>query len=178
MSEILNMIKDDLFKVMKEEITLRKSGDIGEANWEAMMAQKDVSRAILSMFPEIGKKPSDATDDDTIKLLKKYISQEKERELYIQKHLTEIDVDGVTPGELKKLVNIKLMALGDELTSYKIMIAQKYLPKQATEEEIIQWIADNLDLSSYNNKMQAMKPIMQHFQGCDGNFVKSILLKL
>ena len=39
--------------------------------YDVVIAQKTVSRAIISMFPEIGKKPAQATDDDTIKLLKK-----------------------------------------------------------------------------------------------------------
>ena len=184
MSEILKKIKEDLKAAMTEEIKIRKNPANGDfiASQEALLEtyqnQKNVSRAIISMFPEIGKKPADATDDDVIKLLKGYISNEKERLLYSDKHLTEVDVLGTKPSELKKLVNKKLQELGETLTSLNITIAQTYLPKQATEEEITLWINENIDFSNYKNKMQAMGSIMKQFQGCDGNFVKEILLKL
>lgn len=131
------------------------------------------------MFPEIGKKPHDANDDDVIKLLKKYISQEKERLLYHYRHIKEEDVEGgITYKELKKIVDEKIQELGDSLTSEKIEIAKNYLPKQASEEEIITWIKENIDFSQFKNKMQAMGPIMKQFKGCDGNFVKNILMGL
>lgn len=129
------------------------------------------------MFPEIGKKPADATDDDVIKLLKKYINQEKERLLYSYRHIVNEDVQGITYKDLKKIVDLKIEELGESLTSPKIAIAQKYLPKQATEEEITLWIKENIDFSQYKNKMQAMGLIMKQFKGCDGNFAKSILMK-
>ena len=97
--------------------------------------------------------------------------------------MTEADV--IDPGgrevgaqHLKKLVANKLVELGDSLTSPEIEIAKSYLPKQATEEEIITWIKRYLVLSQFKNKMQAMGPIMKHFKGADGNFVKGILLKM
>ena len=178
MSEILKQIREDLKVAMTAEIKYRKMKMDHGVVYDMMIEQKNVSRAIISMFPEIGKKPGDATDDDTIKLLKKYIGQEKERQLYIDKHITESDIDGITSAEIKKLITKKYQQLGNSLTSPVIKIAQKYLPKQATEEEVISWISENLDLSSYKNKMQAMGPIMKQFKGCDGNFVKGILLKL
>ena len=98
--------------------------------------------------------------------------------LYYDKHITEKDVQGITFKELKKIVNKKIQELGDSLTSPKIQIAQNYLPKQASEEDIISWIKENIDFSTFKNKMQAMGPIMKQFKGCDGNFVKSILVNL
>jgi uncharacterized protein YqeY len=178
MSEILKLIRDGLKLHMINEIRLRKEGDMRSGDYTNTITHKTVARAIISMFPEIGKKPADATDDDTIKLLKKYIKNEKERLLYTNKHITESDVNGLNPSQLKTLVLKKFKELGDSLTSVKILIAQEYLPKQATEEEIVEWINENLDLSNYKNKMQAMGPIMAQFKGCDGNFVKSILMNL
>jgi len=178
MSEILRKIRNGLKLYMINEIRLRKEGDMHSGEYTTTIAHKTVARSIISMFPEIGKKPADATDDDTIKLLKKYIKNEKERLLYSDKHLTESDVTGTSPVELKKLVNRKLQELGDKLSSLNIMIAQEYLPKQATEEEIGAWIHENIDFSSYKNKMQAMGPIMKQFKGCDGNFVKNLLIEL
>jgi len=178
MSELLKRIKDDLKRAMTGEIRLRKQHIIDGAIFDAAICQKTVSRAVISMFPEIGKKPADATDDDVIKLLKKYISQEKERTIYELHYLKESDVEGKSPSEVKKLVNNTIQELGDELTSKLIAIAQTYLPKQASEEEIVAWINDNIDFSTFKNKMQAMGPIMKQFQGCDGAFVKDILLKV
>lgn len=179
MSEILKQIKSDLTHAMKTEATLSRYLAPGmREEYENAIAQKTVSRAIISMFPEIGVKPNKATDDDTIKLVKKYINQQKERLLYTERHLTQKDVDGITAPALKKLVKEKMQELGDKLTSLEIQIASKYLPKQATEEEIKLWVQDNIDFSRYKNKMQAMGPIMKQFKGADGNFVKSILMKL
>lgn len=178
MSELLKLIRIDLKMAMMGEVELRKINMISGDVFDTAIAHKTVCRGIISMFPEIGKKPADATDDDVIKLLKKYIGQEKEREIYQQRHLKQEDVEGKSASQIKNLVKDKLQELGDTLTSKKIFIAQGYLPKEASEEEITAWINDNLDLSSYKNKMQAMGPIMKKFQGCDGNFVKGILMKL
>ena len=185
MSEILKRIKDDLKYAMKIEIEYRKKGvdefltahpDVKDF-YDKIICQKTVSRAIISMFPEIGKKSNDITDDDIIKLLKKYISQEKERTIYELSYLKEKDVKGKSASEVKKLVNDTIQACGDELTSYTIQIATKYLPAQANEEEIIEYIK-SLDMTKFKNKMQAMGPIMKQFKGCDGNFVKAIVAKL
>jgi len=180
MSEILKEIREDLKSAMSLEIKFRKKHyDMGNGiTYDKVIARKTVARAIISMFPGIGKKPADATDDDTIKLLKKYISQEKERSLYELSYLKEKDIEGKTAPEVKKLVSNKIQELGDELTSYLIEIAQEYLPKQATKEEIAAWIHENIDFSIYKNKMQAMGPITKHFKGCDGNFVKNLLIEL
>lgn len=63
----------------------------------------------------------------------------------------------------------------DSPSSY-ITIMESYLPKQASEEEIKAWIAGNVNLADFGNKMQAMKPIMQHFgTRVDGNTVKKVL---
>ena len=177
MSEILKQIRSDLKTAMTTEMRLRKMDIWGGESYDDAIAHKTVSRAIISMFPEIGKKPADGTDDDVLKLLKKYINQEKERSVYELKYLKQIDVETKTVSEIKTLMSNTIQELGDALTSRKILIAQMYLPKQASEEEITSWINDNLDLSSYKNKMQAMGPIMKQFKGADGNFVKSILLK-
>lgn len=178
MSEILKSMKNNMKIAMLMEIKIRKEGIVAEDKYSFAVAQKTVVRSIISMFPEIGKKPADATDDDVIKLLKRYISNEKERLLYTNKHLTENDVLGTKPSELKKLVNEKFQELGDKLTSPVISIAQNYLPKQATEEEITLWIKENIDFSNYKNKMQSMGLIMKQFKGADGNFVKGILMKV
>jgi len=177
MSQILKKIKEDLKIAMKKEITFRNSDSLWDDKFNDIIAQKETSRAIISMFPDIGVKPNDATDDDTIKLIKRYINMEKTRELYVQKFLTEKDVEGLSAKELNNLIFTRCEELGDSLTSSRIDIAKSYLPKALTEEELISWIKENVDFSQFKNKMQAMKIIMSEFKGMDGNFVKKVLLE-
>jgi uncharacterized protein len=171
-SKILSKIKEDLKAVMLKEMSDRKNDS------EIDSTHKTVCRAIISMYPEIGVKPDKATDEDTIKLLKRYISMEKTRELYIQHHITESDIKGLNASQVDVLIKSKIDELGDNLTSPKIMIAKEYLPAQASEEEIKQWITENIDFSKYKNKIQAMSPLMKKFSGCDGNYIRQILLKI
>jgi len=177
-SLIMLQLKVALRLAMIEEVRMRKEGITNGDEFDRAICHKTVSRAIISMCPEIGKKPGDVTDGDTIKLLKKYISQEKERSVYELSYLKEKDVEGKSVSEVKKLVSDTIQALGDKLSSNLIEIAQEYLPAQASEEEIIKWINENLDLTQFKNKMQAMGPIMKEFKGCDGNVVKNILISI
>jgi uncharacterized protein YqeY len=58
-------------------------------------------------------------------------------------------------------------------------VLESYLPAQATETEIREWIQANVDFSQYRNKMQAMGAIMQHFGGrADGITVRQVLQAL
>ena len=81
-------------------------------------------------------------------------------------------------GIIKKLLKSEreLLAVSGRSSSDFIEVLEGYLPKQASEDEIRKWIQENIDLSVFKNKMQAMKPIMAHFgSSVDGNLVKSIL---
>ena len=82
---------------------------------------------------------------------------------------------------VKKLIKSEreLLAAQKQESSPFLIIMEEYLPKQASEEEIIAWIKQNIDFSAYGSKMQAMKPIMQHFgSAANGNVVKKVLEKL
>ena len=60
-----------------------------------------------------------------------------------------------------------------------ISILEEYLPQQASEADIREWIDANIDFTTFKNQMQAMKPIMAEFAGrADGNLVKKILQSL
>ena len=49
----------------------------------------------------------------------------------------------------------------------------------ASDDEIAAWITENIDLSQFKNKMQAMGPVMKHFgPAADGRRVKEILKKI
>ena len=178
MSDLLKQMKDDLHKAMKREVEMRKTNTCSGTMYEACMAVKDVVRTIISMFPELGLKPEQAVDDNTIQLLKKYVSLEKTRELYLQHILSGEMVIGLSSKELSKLQKEKISDMGDELTSMKIGIAKSYLPKEAGVVEIKEWIEKNIDFSQYKNKMQAMGLIMKEFKGCDGNVVKQVIMSM
>jgi len=91
-----------------------------------------------------------------------------------RKELTDQEVIAL----LRKLIKAEeeTMARSGGQRSPYLDVLESYLPRQADEEEIRRWIADNIDFSQFKNKMQAMKPIMAHFAGtADGNTVRRIL---
>ena len=79
---------------------------------------------------------------------------------------------------IKKLIKSEreLLAFQGKEDSPFLTIMEEYLPKAASEEEIRAWIVANIDFSTFANRMQAMRPIMNHFgSAADGNVVKKIL---
>ena len=172
---LIKKLREDLKQAMINEVKSRKEHkEVSEND----IAIKTSCRAIISMFPEIGKKPADATDEDVIKLGKKYIKSEKIRLLYSMKVLGPDNVGGLSTSDLSKLVNAKLIEHDEVLTSLSIKHIKSYLPKALSEGEIVSWIKDNIDFTQFKNKMQAMKPIMIHFEGAaDGNLVRQIIQK-
>lgn len=66
-----------------------------------------------------------------------------------------------------------------QATSDYLQVLESYLPKMATEEEIMDWAKKNIDLSQFKSPMQAMGTIMKHFgKTADGNVVKKVLASL
>ncbi len=118
---------------------------------KSSMKAKDTDRtgAIRILMGEFGRqKEKELSDEQVLAIIKKLIKSEKEL----------------------------LAAQGNEGSGF-LTIMEGYLPKQASEEEIHSWITENIDFDSLGNKMQAMKPIMNHFGNTiDGNVVKKILL--
>ena len=111
--------------------------------------KKDTLRVILGEFGRLDKK--ELSDDEVVKILKNLIKSEKEM----------LEKKG---------------AKGD---STFIKIIENYLPKMATQEEISNWINQNIDFSKFKNKMKAMGVIMKHFgTTADGNEVKNLLHKM
>lgn len=107
---------------------------------------KSTLRVIMGEFGRQGQK--ELGDEDVVRIVKKLIKAEKE----------VMEKTGVT-----------------EPTPF-IRVAEKYLPQMATKDEIRAWITANVDFGEYKNKMQAMRPIMQHFGGnADGDLVKKVL---
>ena len=94
-----------------------------------------------------------------------------------KKELADAEVVAI----IRKLVKAEneTLAKTGQTTSDYLMILESYLPKEPTEQEIRQWVEQNIDFAEFKNKMQAMRPIMAHFAGTvDGNVVKKILESL
>ncbi len=82
---------------------------------------------------------------------------------------------------IRKLIKseIETMARSGAKESAYLEVLESYMPKAPGEEEIRAWVAANVNLADYGNKIQAMKPIMAHFGGlADGNLVRRILESL
>ncbi len=116
------------------------------------MKARDTERtgAIRILMGEFARQPEKVlSDEQVIAIVKKLIKSERE-----------------------------LLAAQKQEGSPFLTIMEEYLPKQASEEEIFAWVKQNIDFSAYGSKMQAMKPIMQHFgSAANGNVVKKVLEK-
>ena len=124
--------------------------DTIQAELKVSIKAKDVARtgAVRILIGEFQRQPQKVlTDEQVIAIIKKLIKSEKE-----------------------------LLAATKEKSSDFLTIMESYLPRQASREEIVSWIAANIDFSAFGSRMQAMKPIMAHFgSATDGNTVKEIL---
>jgi uncharacterized protein len=108
--------------------------------------KKSILRVIMGEFGRQAQK--EVADAEVVQIIKKLIKSEKE----------------------------VLSQTGGGETDRFIEVAEGYLPRMATEADIAAWIKANIDFSKFNNKMQAMKPIMAHFGAAvDGNLVKKVL---
>lgn len=111
--------------------------------------KKSILRVIMGEFSRQAQK--EIADDEVVKILKKLIKSEKE----------------------------VLAQTGRGETDRFIEVAESYLPRMATEAQVAEWIAANIDFSGFKNKMQAMGQIMAHFgAAADGNLVKKVLQNL
>jgi len=91
-----------------------------------------------------------SSDDDVIKILKKFRNNE-----------------------------LETLKLQSQTGSMFLTVIESYLPTEATESEIVAWIASNIDFAKYKSKIQAMGDILKHFAGrTDGKVVKEILMRL
>ncbi|KJS01717.1 MAG: hypothetical protein VR65_08200 [Desulfobulbaceae bacterium BRH_c16a] len=120
----------------------------GELRVSMKAKDSDRTGAIRILIGEFGRQTEKVlTDEQVIAIIKKLIKSEREL----------------------------LAAQGKEGSPF-LTIMEEYLPKAASEEEIRAWIAANIDFSSFANRMQAMRPIMNHFgSAADGKVVKKIL---
>ena len=81
-------------------------------------------------------------------------------------------------GILRRLLNWeydRLEKTGQTCSDY-LLIIKSYIPKQTTDEEIEEWINDNIDLSKLKNKFSAIRVILDHFGiSTSGSQIKNVL---
>ena len=129
-----------------------------ELDMREAMKTKDRKTNLLKYFvAEFARRPNlnvELTDNEVISIIKKYIKSIEE--------------------------TIKLTNKTTEDQLFEIEVLNTYLPKMASEEEIITWIKNNLEVpENPNARMKLMKDIMKHFgSSVDGNTVKSILINM
>jgi uncharacterized protein YqeY len=111
----------------------------------------DRKNTLRVILGEFGRmEKKELSDDEAIKVMQKLVKSEKE--------------------VLEKTGGVE---------SVFIRIIEAYLPSPATEDEIRQWLLQNIDFARFKNKMQAMGLVMKHFgPRADGNAVKQILQNL
>ncbi len=108
--------------------------------------KKSTLRVVMGEFARMDKK--ELSDDEVIKVLKKLVKSEKE----------------------------VLETKGEAGDSPFIGVIENYLPKMVSDEEIRDWIGQNVDFSQFKNKMQAMGQVMKHFGStADGARVRKIM---
>jgi uncharacterized protein YqeY len=106
---------------------------------------KDVKSALRILKAEFQREKGKEVDDArAIKIIRGLIKSEDER-------LGHIDV-------------FKKGGSDDKARGVKyIHILSELLPTMVGEEEVRDWVADNIDFSEFKNPMQAMKFILEHF---------------
>ncbi len=88
--------------------------------------------------------------------------------------ITNDDIIGIIQS-LVKSEHIVLAARQEASSDYLRML-EAYLPRQATRDEVVAWVRDNVDFSKFKNRMQAMGVVMKHFgRSADGKMVNHIL---
>ena len=175
--KLIDKLREDMVKSMNLEVSLKKESKIDSTEYVEAVAQKTLTRMIISMLPEINIKPDKAEDKDIIILLKKYINIEKTRLLYTKGFINSSMAKNLNSKDLKKLEkNLIENSLDNELTSPEIKIAMTYLPKTVTEEEIIIYIKTHIDFTKFKSKFQAIKLITEYFNGnINGSELKKII---
>lgn len=96
---------------------------------------KNATRVILSEVPRLNKKTGEeVTDDEMIKILKKLVKSEEE-----------------------------VMSIKGESDSKYLEILYSYLPSIPSDNEIKNWMKDNIDFSSLKNPGMAVPKVIAQF---------------
>lgn len=115
-------------------------------------------------------------DKDILKLIKSDIQREKHKDVPDNVVLRIINehISGVK--EMLTYIDKKEDEEKYKENKHIIDVLSVYLPQMASEGEIKDYI-DNMDMSKFKNKIEAMKPIMKYFGStANGSDVKKILM--
>ena len=96
----------------------------------------------------------------------------------LQRQKTKVLSDVSVVERLRRLENWEgdRLARGGQTGSDYLCIIKSYIPKQTTDEEIEEWINDNIDLSKLKNKFSAIRVILDHFGiSTSGSQIKNVL---
>jgi len=123
------------------------------------MIQSDLKRAIIN---------KDITLREDLKII---VS-----ELQRQKHKILSDASVVEILRRLESWECDRLARVEQTGSDYLCIIKSYIPKQTTDEEIEEWINDNIDLSKLKNKFSAIRVILNHFGiSTSGGQIKKVL---
>jgi uncharacterized protein len=146
---------------LKTSLLDKLKADLKKAVLDKKPQIRNTIRQIMAEFPKL-------TVPITLE------SGKKSTRIKRAEEITDDDIIGVIQGLIKSEQTV--LELTHQDTSEYLQILELYLPKMASREAIIAWIGENIDFAQYKNKMQAMKPIMQHFgKLADGRLVNQIL---
>lgn len=113
--------------------------------------------------------------------LLKYIVSEFQRRPNLNKELTDSEVISLIKKYIKGIEEtVKITNTYTDEQKFEVDFLQKYLPKMASEDEIRNWIIENIKLSeNKQERMKSMGIIMKHFgSSADGTVVRNILMAL
>lgn len=170
---LMEKMQNRLTDLMKQEITNVKENN--HSIETVLIQERKMSiRTVISKLPSIGKKKSKVTDSELISLIKSVIKDDKTRMLYIYKYITADMVEDITPKDLKKLVNKKLMEHKD-LTNAGIEELSSFLPDTPSDAEIRHFILQK-GFKGLNSPMQMISIVKKEFgDSVDGAMVKEII---
>lgn len=110
---------------------------------------KEKTNILKLIYGELQRFDKSVSDEQTISVLKKLVKYEEE--------------------------NLERSNLKE---SEYLFILKNYLPQQTSEEDIKNWIVDNIDFSQFKNKFESMRVIKEQFKNSDGKVIKKIIESL
>lgn len=115
------------------------------------------------------------SEDPSLRTILRIVLGEIDRQP--KKELTDLEVERI----IKKLIKSEeeLLESGGRGTDPAFMaFLNLYLPRELSDDEIEDWIRENVDFSTLNNKMQAIGIVTKNLgSAVDGNKVKKIIFK-
>lgn len=135
-----------------------------------MTIQEEVNKAI-------NKKDLSSEDRNLFKLLKAEFQREPTKEISDKKAISIIKRMIKNNEEMMKYKKDHFFFKERQRLFTDNVMLHLFIPKSnISDDDIKNWIKENIDFSQYKNKMQAMKSIMNHFKdSVEGSHVKEIL---